>query len=647
MQLTDRVFWRWYWLFVAISSAWYLYIWRNQTGNGFFLGLGSFLVALFFLSFSHKINLIRFHFHGPKIPELIIWFISILLISLPALVIFLFPTQIVFHESGKLLLLLWASGIATWLLQKSKYKRSDSLNFLLIILISGVITKIGTFVPDVQAVPFSLGWSEGSRYYNASLFFSSKIYGEVVPLPVLHPSRYFLQAVPFLFGSNSILIHRLWQVILWIGLIGLGSYSMVKKMKISNKFIAWIFGLWLFLFFFQGAVYYHLMVSVIIVLLGYHQKHPWRTLIFVVVASVWAGLSRVNWMPVPALLAATLYLLETPGKGVLWLKYLKYPLLWSLAGVSSALIANRVYAVLSGNSVEQFSSSFSSYMIWSRLLPNTTYPTGILLGLLIVLLPLTALTVQQITKNGWRKYYHWIRTLGLLGILFVFGLGGVIVSVKIGGGGDLHNLDAFLVFWVLITSAIILGRYQFEDSQQISQTSLNFGLVLLAVLVPLIISFQKSTTWTFKDINQQQSDVQQLQAAFDIILEDPGEILFITERQLLTFGELRGIGLIPDYEKVFLMEMVMSNNQPYMDEFHRKLSNQEFSAILMEPISTIVQTPKDAFWVENNLWVDGVVYPILDDYEQVLSYQNNGINLMIPKNKPDLYDQLKKLSSND
>lgn len=647
MQITDRIFWRWYLFFVTICSAWYLFTWRNHTGSWFFVVLALFLGALLILLFFNKLRLDRFHLHALKLPEFLVWLICIPLVSISAILTFLYPIQIVFHESGKLLILLVMSGISAWLFQHAKQKHLASLNFLMMVLVGGVLFRLGMFVPDVQNAPFSLGWSEGSRYYYASLFVSSMIYGEAFPLPVLHPTRYFLQAIPFLVGSNSIFIHRLWQVSLWIGMIGLGSYSLVKRMRFSNKFIAWIFGLWLVLFFFQGAVYYHLMVSVIIVLLGYHQKQPWRTMIFVVMASIWAGLSRVNWMPVPALLAVTLYLLETPVKNDHWLKYLKNPLLWCLAGGASAVIANRIYALLSGNNVEEFSSSFSSYLIWSRLFPNNTYQPGIILGLLIVVLPLAVLTMKQIIENGWHSYYHWIRTLGLLGILFVFGLGGVIVSVKIGGGGDLHNLDAFLVFWVLITSFIILERYEFEEPQKPDHNSLNYGFLVLTVLVPLIISYQNNITWVFKDSGEQWKEVQHLQAALDIIHKEPGEVLFIAERQLLTFNDVHGVKLIPDYEKVFLMEMVMSNNQAYLDSFHRKLSNSEFSAILMEPITTIVQSPKDSFWIENNLWIDDVVYPILEGYEPVLSYQENGINLLIPKNKTDLYNQLKKLNSDE
>ena len=91
---------------------------------------------------------------------------------------------------------------------------------------------------------------------------------------------------------------------------------MAKRFSQSKKVsLPWLTAL-LFLFFFQGAVYYHLMVCVVLVLLGYKKDKPLRTLIFVLLASVWAGISRVNWMPVPGLLAVALYLLDTPFDAV-------------------------------------------------------------------------------------------------------------------------------------------------------------------------------------------------------------------------------------------------------------------------------------------------------------------------------------------
>ena len=62
-------------------------------------------------------------------------------------------------------------------------------------------------------------------------------------------------------------------------------------------------------------------------------------------------------------------------------------------------------------------------------------------------------------------------------------------------------------------------------------------------------------------------EVQQMQTVLDLLQDQPGDVLFISDRQLITFGELTGVRMVPDYEKVFLMEMAMGNNQPYLQGF--------------------------------------------------------------------------------
>lgn len=642
MKVNEGNFARLYFSLLAICSAWYLYYWQNNREFWFIVVVVIFLISLpaVFISHRWKRNEGLHPDPGKKNPWL--WTLAGILAALPAFLSFVFSVQITNHESGRMILLLLGAGVLI-LLDRKRKSYSRALILIAFILLGGVIYKIGSFIPEVQSTPYSLGWSEGSRYYNASLFLSESIYGTRQPLPVLHPARYLLQTIPFFFSRDLILIHRLWQVILWVGLTALGSYSLVKKINPIDRWQAWLLGLWLFLFFFQGAVYYHLMVVVILVLLGYKRDNPWRTLIFVILASLWAGISRVNWFPVPALLAVTIYLLETPAKGKKIVDYLKYPLTWSLAGGISALLSNRVYAQISGNEVEQFASSFSSYLIWSRLLPNTTYPPGIILGALMVFLPGTLLVIYQTLKSGWRAYFHWLRNGALLGMLAVFALGGVIVSVKIGGGGDLHNLDAFLVFFVLVMVSIIFCHFHPESNQIPKKVRVPLTLLFLVVAVPIILTLQRTTPWKFRELITPRQEIEFIQNAMNQAENYPGGVLMITERQLLTFGNLKNIALEPDYEKVFLMEMVMSNNQPYLEEFHQKLENQEYKIIILDSISTITQKQKDVFWVENNLWVDKVVYPILEYYEPVFSFQQNSINVLVARNQIDLYEMLIRL----
>jgi hypothetical protein len=83
------------------------------------------------------------------------------------------------------------------------------------LVLLGVTYEILIRFNAVTTYPLSMGWSEGSRYYYASLYFSKWIYGESVPLSTLHPSRYFLQSIPFLIPGLGITAHRFWQFLLW------------------------------------------------------------------------------------------------------------------------------------------------------------------------------------------------------------------------------------------------------------------------------------------------------------------------------------------------------------------------------------------------------------------------------------------------
>ena len=73
--------------------------------------------------------------------------------------------------------------------------------FAVALVVFGIVYEILIRSNFVTNYPLSMGWSEGSRYYYASLFFSKQIYGEAFPLSTLHPTRYLLQSFPFLFPN--------------------------------------------------------------------------------------------------------------------------------------------------------------------------------------------------------------------------------------------------------------------------------------------------------------------------------------------------------------------------------------------------------------------------------------------------------------
>jgi hypothetical protein len=439
-------------------------------------------------------------------------------------------------------------------------------------------------------------------------------------------------------------------VILWIVTASLTSWLLVRRLAIKGQKRSAVITLCLlffaFLFIFQGPIYYHLLFMVILILWGYDSTHFWRSLILVLFASIWAGISRVNWLPVPGLLAASLYLLEVPLKGKLLWRYLLPPAIWVIAGTAIAYASQQAYQLWSGNPAAWFGSSLSSDLLWYRLLPNPTFPLGILPSAIFVSIPLLGLIVLRLIKR--LHEYHLIRLLGLAGILFVLFVGGVIVSVKIGGGSNLHNLDAYLALLLVIASYIYFNRFMPDYSEHLEENlrqdttsasnelfrSAEVILIACALVFPLYFTLSGGGALQHRDYSAAQVAIQTINSATQQEALQGGEVLFINQRHLLTFDYIHGIPLVPEDELVFLMEMAMSNNSSYLDAFYNDLHNQRFSLIISEPLNTQYQGKSHSFGEENDAWVKRVSEPILCYYEPNQKVDEAGVILYTPRANP-------------
>ncbi|MDO9299802.1 MAG: hypothetical protein Q7T89_00400 [Anaerolineales bacterium] len=522
---------------------------------------------------------------------------------------------------------LWASLVQSLGLKLITRHKWHTL-FALTILVQGLIYQIYGHLAIVSNYPFSIGYSEASRHYYASLFFAKSLYASQMPLPYLHPTRYFLMSLPFLFEGLPLWFHRLWQALLWIGLTATSSILLARRLALRG-WMQFLVAAWVFLYFFQGAVYYHLHVCVIIILAGVSTRHLWRSLLFVIMASIWAGASRVNWFPVPAMLAIAIYLLETSYKGKGW-RYWLTPFIWGISGFVAAIVSQFIYINVSGNAdIRTFGSSFTSTLIWTRLLPNDTFPLGILLGIMIVSAPLIIAMIQM--TRGKFSRFHPLRWLALFAMLFVLFLGGLIVSVKIGGGADLHNMDAFLVLLALIATSFFAGQVAGEDDLNPAWGQIHWSVTAAALLVPLGFALPQIGFLPRYDPIMVEKDIQKLQAAVsDVAANGGGEILFVTERQLLTFEELNNIPLVPEYEQVELMEMAMSGNREYLEKYYADLKNQRFAIIIAEK-QKFTQQKKGSFIEENKAWVRYVGAPLLCAYKPVESLSSTNAQIFVPR----------------
>ena len=514
-----------------------------------------------------------------------------------------------------------------FLLASRKVKSPQAL--LVTFSIYGLVLWIVYFMPDVSNYPLSLGWSETSRYYYASLFFSNNIYGQSVPLSSLHPTRYLLQGVPFLLRDLPLWVHRFWQVVLWLGITLAGSFALLKHLNLKKWWAKLGIIAWFFMFCFQGPVYYHLMVVIILVLLGFDHHGLRRSLIFVGLASVWAGISRVNWFPVAGMLAATLYILKIPKADKRFWEYWRWPIITVVVSLILAFLSQSLYASISGNPVEVFGSSFNSPLYPYRLFPNEAYGSGILNMTITAIFPLMVILIWYLFKR-WRAWAG-LRLLALIVILVALLVVGLIVSMKIGGGDNLHNMDAFLVFFAVVTVLMAFEQFKPDFPQYMKPWTIPQPLIVFALLIPLIFVLDALRPYPQLDHRRAWEDIDAVQRLIDEATAEGGEVLFIQHRHLLTFDSITRVALVPEYEKVFLMEMAMSANQPYLEIFWRDLESHRFDLIISEPLSIYMQTSDQVFGEENNVWLINVEQPLVDFYLLLEAFEESGMIVLEPR----------------
>jgi hypothetical protein len=525
---------------------------------------------------------------------------------------------------------LWICMLQSFGLKLINNRIKWHIAFASVFLLQGVIFQAYGRLTIVSSDPFSIGYSEAGRHYFASLFYARSLYGLDLPYPFLHPSRYLLLSLSFLVDGSPLWIHRLWQVILWVGLTSTSAALLARRFGL-NRWTTILISAWAFLYFLQGAVYYHLQICVILIMAGVSVQKPWRSLTFIILASAWAGLSRVNWFPVPAMLAITLYVLQTPVLTKGW-RYLVTPFIWGVTGLVSALLAQFLYIGISGNAdASAFGSSFTSDLLWNRLLPNETYPLGVLPGIIIVTLPLLLSLVQIL--RGRASLLHPLRWLVLVGFTVVLFVGGAVVSTKIGGGGDLHNMDAYMVLLGMMTLSFFTGQVSVENGAPSSFGKTGWEIVFAAMFIPMVFALPGIRSMHSYDRSMAEQDIQKIQEIVSETLASGGEVLFVTERQLLTFGNVQDVPLVPEYEQVELMEMAMSGNRAYLEEYYADLKSHRFALIVAEKQKS-TEKKSGSFLEEDIAWVRYVGAPLLCIYEPINSLSSVNVQFFVPRSQP-------------
>jgi hypothetical protein len=527
-------------------------------------------------------------------------------------------------------LIFWMfSLLGTYGLKAIKTNISWLASLLIVIIFQTSLHLLVTQLSNVTSYPFAMGWSETSRYYYPSLFLSKEIFGTRLPWPILHPSLHLLLVPPYLINA-PLWFHRFWQVFLRFALLGLTAQVLIRRLSINDRVFRWLLWIWMVLYLFQGPVYFHLTVPLILMLWGYSTQNDRRTWIFLILASIWSGLSRINWYPMPGLLASVLFLLEVPYQGKKFWRYLLKPALWMAVGFGIAFASQRAYIALSGvPNPEFFYTSLTSNLLWNRLFPNASYSVGVLPAALIASLPMWIAIFLALRQR--RTDFHPLRLGLIFAALLVLFVGGLVVSMKIGGGVDIHNLDAYLSMLLIVTAYLVFRKYAPETDENLTVFTFRWGLTALLIAVPTWFLLGSNVGFKSYDAVRTQSVLEALQARVNAVNAQGSEILFITQRHLVSMHMLNGVTMIPEYEREELMEMAMGDNQDYLQTFQADMETQRFAAIIVDPLSYRLLGQNYPFGEENNAWVRRVMKPILCNYQEDAIFPADQIAIYVPQ----------------
>jgi hypothetical protein len=540
---------------------------------------------------------------------------------------------------ARFLLLFVASLLSTFILSTRDSTPHWFTHFLFTFLFFTALYSLLSALSSLSFSPFSRGWSEGTRFYHASLLLSERYYGLSLPPFYQDLSRYVVEAVPLLLPQPSLWLERLWEFSLTFLLPALTVALVLRRLVVRSgasqdtkagnhrapRMLWWALFLWGTLYLLQGPVYFYLLLAAIPVLAFYHPDRPFPSALALIAASFWAGISRVNWIPIPAMLAIALYLLEKPIAQKSISNYLLQPVLYTIVGISTAYAARQWYFGISQISDAMFNAAFWQQLLWYRLFPSALQPLGILPAGLLMTAPIIILMWTHLREKRW----HWIRLIGLISMLLVLLVGGFLVSAKIGGGSNLHNLDGYLTLSLIVGFYLLFDRFASDREPASSPRTFSPLTVTLAVLA--VTFFTVSTVYpALPSLDRHEDSLSRLQGLVDEAVASNGQVLFISQRHLLTFGLITGVPLVPEYANIDLMEFAMSNYRPLIDQFQADIAAHKYALIIAPTPPGQLQTKDDAFAEENNAWAKRVSIPMLRSYKIIAEFPEGDFVVLAP-----------------
>ena len=98
--------------------------------------------------------------------------------------------------------------------------------------------------------------------------------------------------------------------------------------------------------------------------------------------------------------------------------------------------------------------------------------------------------------------------LGLPAILAVFFVGGLVVSVKIGGGTNLHNMDAYMLILLVVGAYLYYGMVAAEGEGRIGVKP-PWPLLAVIVVLPVVYALSRRCRGRFTSLSRRGSPLLQ------------------------------------------------------------------------------------------------------------------------------------------
>ena len=591
---------------------------------------------------------------------------------IPAILIFISPVWLFQYTAWGLVFSDMYIRLLVWFLVVLALaffiKKGDALfgwnEFIAALLLTSTEFVIAVPFMNVMDYPFSLGWSEGNRMWDYSIMFGRHLYNyppdKEIPV-LLDIGRQFVGGLPFIIPGLTIEMERFWvasTTIIPYLLLGLAAFRFTSN---NLKTLA-LATLWTLIFLKQGPIHPPLILCAAMTALLWRSP-LWFALPLIALTGYAAVGSRFTWLFAPGMWIG---MMELAGAALqnkkLNLHSWGRAISLGLAGMAGGYYGPKVSGLIMGNSTAGVAISSSGVaasvtdqpLLWYRLLPNATYGAGILAGLLTAVLPLIVILFYLSIKKKW-MLNAW-QGLAIITPLLAFLGVGLIVSAKIGGGGDLHNMDMFLI-GLMFVGALAWQNGGREWLEKIESAPIAIKLVVILLLglpgfmsLPVMRSFNfaKDASWlmTLTDTpNEKALEMIPSQEVTDRALKtirdevalaqsQGGEVLFLDQRQLLTFGYLKDISLIPEYEKKVLMNQALSSNAAYFESFYADIAAHRFYLIISEPLRAPIKDSSFQFGEENNAWVKWISKPVLCYYDSKETLKEVGVQLLVPKNSP-------------